>query len=205
MPNKPSVAFKISTSSPRALTYAMVMITLLAAAGNALAAGAPNITSSGTATGTVGVAFSYQITANQAIPAGGWGTTVSIPGVSFSAATGLFSGTPTIAGPFSGNITATNANGTGSKTLTVTISPPPHTAAPTASFTMLPTAVWVGDTVTLDGSASHTNPDDGSPLIYTWQQQAPNVATLLIALTPNPPKQVIETLNIAPAPQPLGA
>ena len=163
---------------------------------------APTVTSSGTASGTVGTTFSYQITANQTITS--YGTTVLVPGVTFSTTTGLFSGTPTTAGTFSGNISATNANGTGSKTLTVTINPQPHTAAPTASFTMLPTAVWVGDTVTLDGSASHTNPDDGSPLIYTWQQQAPNVATLLISLTPNPPKQVIETF-IAPAPQPLGA
>src|SRR5205807_1103911 len=154
-------------------------------------AAAPNLNSNGNASGTLGVAFTpYQIQANQAIPNGDWGTTVSIPGVGFSTATGLFSGTPTTAGTFSGNITATNANGTGTKTLTVTINPQPHTAAPTASFTMLPVAVWVGDTVTLDGSASHTNPDDGSPLIYTWQQQAPDVATLLIALTPNPPKQV---------------
>src|SRR5436190_95632 len=99
---------------------------------------APNVMSSGTASGTVGVAFSYQITANQSIPSGGWGTTVSIPGVSFSTATGLFSGTPTTVGTYSGNITATNANGTGSKTLTVTISnpaPPTITSAGTASGT----------------------------------------------------------------------
>src|SRR6266487_3560677 len=198
MPNKPSVAFKISTSSPRALTYAMVMITLLAAAGNALAAGAPNITSSGTATGTVGVAFSYQITANQAIPAGGWGTTVSIPGVSFSAATGLFSGTPTIAGPFSGNITATNANGTGSKTLTVTISPPPHTF-PTAIAAISPPAVYTGDTVTLDASGSDTNPPGGM-LTYVWQQIAPTTPN--ISLAPNN-KAEIATFA-APAP-PAGA
>jgi hypothetical protein len=69
---------------------------------------------------------------------------------------------------------------------------------------MLPTAVWEGDTVTLNGSASHTNPDDGSPLIYTWQQQAPPVGTLAILLLPQPPKEVEETF-IAPAPQPLGA
>src|SRR6266487_880019 len=92
-------------------------------ASSALAASAPNITSSKTATGQVGVAFSYQITASQAIPNGNWGTTVSIPGVSFSATTGLFSGTPTTAGTFSGNVSATNANGTGSQTLTVTINP----------------------------------------------------------------------------------
>ncbi len=99
---------------------------------------APNIMSSKTATGTVGVAFSYQITANQSIPSGGWGTTVSIPGVSFSTATGLFSGIPTTVGTYSGNVTATNANGTGSQTLTVTISnpaPPTITSAGTASGT----------------------------------------------------------------------
>jgi len=68
---------------------------------------------------------------------------------------------------------------------------------------MSPAAVWVGDTVTLDGSGSHTNPDPGGTLTYTWQQQAPPVATLVIALSPNPAKQVIETFT-APAPQPLG-
>src|SRR5439155_483921 len=65
---------------------------------------APTITSAGTASGTAGSSFFYQITANQAIPSGGWGTTVSIPGVSFSTTTGAFPGTPTAAGTFNGNI-----------------------------------------------------------------------------------------------------
>jgi hypothetical protein len=69
---------------------------------------------------------------------------------------------------------------------------------------MSPSAVWEGDTVTLNGSTSHTNPNDGSPLIYTWQQQAPSVGTLVIGLSPNPPKEVIETFT-APPPQPLGS
>ena len=151
----------------------------------------PTVTSAGTASGTWGQPFSYQITANQTIPSGGWGSTVTaIAGVTFDPATGLFSGTPTALGTFSGNITATNTNGTGTKALTVTINPATHTA-PTSSFTMLPTAVWAGDTVTLNGSASHTNPDDGSPLIYTWQQQAPPVGTLAISLSPEPPKEVM--------------
>jgi hypothetical protein len=161
----------------------------------------PTITSSGTASGTWGVAFTYQITATNG-PILTYATTVSIPGVSFSTTTGLFSGTPSTVGTFSGNISATNANGTGTRTLSVTINPATHTA-PTASFTMLPAAVWEGDTVTLDGSASHTNPADGSPLVYTWQQQAPSVGTLAIALSPNPAKEVMETFT-APAPQPLG-
>src|SRR6185437_6999552 len=109
----------------------------------------------------------------------------------------------TTLGTFSGIISARNINGTGSRTLTVTINPPTHTA-PTASFTMSPSAVWQGDTVTLDGSASHTNPNDGNPLIYTWQQRAPDVGTLVIGLSPNPPKEVIETFT-APPPQPLGS
>jgi Putative Ig domain/Bacterial Ig domain len=158
----------------------------------------PTVTSAGTATGTGGVTFSYQITANQSIPSGGYGTTVSIPGVSFSATTGSFSGTPTALGTFSGTISATNANGTGNKTLAVTINPGTHTA-PTASFTMLPVAVWEGDTVTLDGSASHTNPDDGSPLIYGWQQQAPNSPAL--ALSPDN-KTVIVTFVAPTVPLP---
>jgi hypothetical protein len=137
---------------------------------------APTVTSAGTATGQVGVSYTassplYQIQANQTIPSGGWGTTVSIPGVNFDATTGKFTGTPTTAGPFSGTITATNANGTGAKALAVTISPPPHTD-PTAMASIspqTPPGVYTGDTVTLDSTGSHTNPPGGT-LTYTWQQ-----------------------------------
>lgn len=49
-------------------------------------------------------------------------------------------------------------------------------SAPTAIATISPTNVWEGDTVTLDGSQSHTNPCC-TALIYLWQQQAgPTVA-----------------------------
>src|SRR5947207_2213528 len=171
MSKTPSTVFKTFLYAPRNFGIALATIMLLTAAGNALAAPAPKITSSKTATGQVGVAFSYQVTADQAIPSGGWGTTVSIPGVNFSTATGAFSGTPTTAGTFSGNITATNANGTGSKTLAVTIAPPPHTF-PTAIATSSPPAVYAGDTITLDASGSDTNPPGGT-LTYVWQQIAP--------------------------------
>jgi K319-like protein/putative Ig domain-containing protein len=144
---------------------------------------APTITSSGTASGTAGSPFSYQIKADQPIPSGGWATTVSIAGVNFSATTGAFSGTPTnpAGGTFSGTISATNANGTGSQNLSVTIAPQPHTT-PTVVGNISLTEVYAGDTVTLDSTGSDTNPPGGT-LQYNWLQKAPSTPT--ISLAPN--------------------
>ncbi len=105
-----------------ALWITLVMITLLAAGGNALAAPKPSITSPNTGSGTAGVAYSYQITANQAITT--WGATPLPAGLTVSTATGLISGTPTAAGTYSVALSATNANGTGTLILTLTINPP---------------------------------------------------------------------------------
>jgi len=244
-------------------------------------AAAPN-PNSGNATGTVNVAFSYQMTANQAIPSGGWGGTGLPPGLTGPSATGLISGIPTTAGTYTVHLTATNTNGTGTKDVTFTInlpSPPslngnnnatgtvgvafsyqisatnnptsynatglppgltvnattglisgiPTTVGtysvtlsatnaggtgtkgvtfkintgPTSIATISPTAVWVGDTVTLDGNQSHTNPPGGT-LDYNWQQLAPSTGTLSIALTPAPPNEAAVETFTAPAPQPLG-
>src|SRR5437762_1543287 len=87
----------------------------------------PVITSSLTATGQVGVAFSYTITATNSptsynatvLPAG-----VLPAGLSVNTSTGVISGTPTTAGTYNVTIRATNAGGTGSATLTLTINPP---------------------------------------------------------------------------------
>jgi PKD repeat protein len=110
-----------SRSFARAVT--LVLITLLVAAGNVLAAPKPNITSPTTASGTIGFAFSYQITANQSITT--WGAAPLPAGLTVNPATGLISGTPSAAGTFSVDLSATNANGTGTATLTLTISGPP--------------------------------------------------------------------------------
>jgi large repetitive protein len=55
-------------------------------------------------------------------------------------------------------------------------------SAPTAVATISPSAVWQGDTVTLDASGSHSNPP-GSPLDYQWQQQAGPTVTLVTSNT----------------------
>ncbi|PYK63481.1 MAG: hypothetical protein DME50_17480, partial [Verrucomicrobia bacterium] len=74
--------------------------------------------------GTVGVPYSYQITADQAITT--WGAAPLPAGLTVNAATGLIFGTPTVVGTFSITLSATNGNGTGTGPLTLTINPPPN-------------------------------------------------------------------------------
>src|SRR5437899_1176059 len=85
----------------------------------------PVISSASTAIGTVGVAFSYQIVASNCPTS--YNATGLPSGLSVNTSTGLISGTPaagTDAGsPYSLTISATNAGGTGSATLTLTINP----------------------------------------------------------------------------------
>ncbi len=96
----------------------------------------PVITSATTASGTVGIAFSYQITATNTPTS--YGATGLPAGLSVNSASGLISGTPTAAGTSMVTLSATNAGGTGNATLTLTVSPAPPviTSATTASGTV---------------------------------------------------------------------
>src|SRR5262249_22968787 len=87
--------------------------------GGATGGQAPTITSSLSATGTVGSAFSYQVAATQSPTS--YGATGLPAGLSVNSATGAITGMPTTAGASNASITATNANGTGSANLTLTI------------------------------------------------------------------------------------
>ena len=82
---------------------------------------APVITSATTASGTVGTAFSYQITATNSPT--GYGATGLPAGLSVNTTTGAITGTPTTAGTTTVALSATNAGGTGNATLTLTIAP----------------------------------------------------------------------------------
>src|SRR5207245_689057 len=81
---------------------------------------APVITSATGATGTVGQAFSYQITATNSPTS--YNATGLPAGLSVNTNTGLISGTPTAAaGTSSVTLSAANLGGTGTATLTLTI------------------------------------------------------------------------------------
>jgi hypothetical protein len=84
-----------------------------------IAATPPVITSGTTASGTVGRAFSYQITATNA-PAS-YGATGLPAALTMNSGTGLISGTPTVAAMSTVTLSATNSGGTGNATLTLTI------------------------------------------------------------------------------------
>jgi len=117
---------------------------------------APVISSAATATGTVGTAFSYTITASNSPTS--YGATNLPAGLSVSTTTGIISGTPTTATTSTVTISATNAGGTGTKTLTITI----NNAIPSAP--VISSAATVSGTV---GTAfSYTITASNSPTSY---------------------------------------
>ncbi|HTB81245.1 MAG TPA: putative Ig domain-containing protein, partial [Opitutaceae bacterium] len=121
----------------------------------------PAITSAATATGQVGIAFSYQITASNSPTS--FAASPLPAGLSVSTSTGLISGTPTTAGTPSVTISATNAGGTGSKTLSLTI-----TAAAAAPVFSLAAGVY-----TSPQNVTITSTTSGASIRYTTDNSTP--------------------------------
>jgi|GEM_PF-68999 alpha-glucosidase len=93
----------------------------------------PVISSAATASGIVGTTFTYSIVASNSPMS--YAATGLSAGLSINTSTGVISGTPTTQGIFIDTIKATNAGGTGTKVLTITINPatPIISSAGTAS------------------------------------------------------------------------
>lgn len=116
----------------------------------------PAITSPGTANGTVGQSFSYQITASNSPTS--FNATGLPAGLAVNSSTGLVSGTPSLAGTTNATLSATNSTGTGNKTLAITI-----TAGGGGDGTVVLTedfsSITAGDNTTTGGSSSAWTPN----------------------------------------------
>ncbi|MGH8047245.1 MAG: glycosyl hydrolase [Chthoniobacterales bacterium] len=117
----------------------------------------PTITSDGTASGTVNVAFNYQIAATNSPTS--FGVTGTLPaGVTVNTSTGLISGTPTAAGTFNVTISATKNGETGTKPLAITIAAPPPAPVINSPFTAVAnTATPFSYQITASGNPTSFN------------------------------------------------
>lgn len=88
---------------------------------NVTVAGPPTVNSAATASGQVGAAFVYQITASNAPTS--YAASGLPAGLSLKAGSALIVGTPTVAGTFPVTVSATNVLGTGTTALTLSILP----------------------------------------------------------------------------------
>jgi hypothetical protein len=95
----------------------------------------PLVTSAGTATGMVGTAFSYQITASNNPTS--FNATGLPSGLNINTGTGLISGTAATVGLSTITLSATNVSGTGTKALILTINPQSPVITSAASATGL--------------------------------------------------------------------
>jgi hypothetical protein len=116
----------------------------------------PTIAAGQTATGTSGVAFSYQIVAGNSPTSYALSGGALPTGVTLNTSTGLLSGTPSVSGTFTPSFTATNADGTSE-------------AQPITLFIMPPFEAWLASNGLGSATSPNSDPDaDGLTLLEEY-------------------------------------
>ncbi|RYZ16162.1 MAG: hypothetical protein EOP49_52080, partial [Sphingobacteriales bacterium] len=133
-----------------------------------LVVGPAPVVTGATLTGTVGVAFNHQVVATNT-PTSYAVASGSLPGgLTLNTSTGVISGTPTAAGPFTANITASNGTTSAPAAFNFTIAQ----GSQTINFGLIPTMPVSDPPYTLTATAS-------SGLAVTYTSSNTGVATVL--------------------------
>jgi hypothetical protein len=159
---------------------------------------APVITSAKAASGTVGSAFSYQITATNTPTS--YGATGLPAGLSLNSSTGLISGTPTVTATSTVTLSATDSGGTGSTTLTLTINPAPVAAGQLTSnpASLAFGSAQVGSSLTLTDSLTNTGGSSVTISQATATGTGFSISGLNVPLVLNPGASVTFSALFAP-------
>lgn len=163
-----AVALAFSMTTYGVTTSGSGVLTIAIAASSPAPTLAPVLTSSANVAGVTGGTFNYTLTATDKPSA--FAASGLPPGLTLNAATGAISGTPPAAGAFSVAVSATNAVGTGSASMSVTITDP--VSAPL----LAPLITSAGTVSGMVGAAlSHGIVASGSPTSYAASNLPPGM------------------------------
>ena len=163
----------------------------------------PSITSAADRTGIKGTPFTHQIATDSTVTT--FGLTGTLPtGLTFSAATGRITGTPSVSGSFTVSISAGNSNGTAMQSLRIKI-PPQITNATTLFSLTQSQALTLQLTTPGDTIASYTAPGlpagitlNSTGLISGTPTVSGNFVVDATATNPGGTATLRITINIAP-------